>query len=394
MNGPTLGAPSPAQAALIAALPAVIGNLGGVAYWARDTANRITLTQRIAAAEKAVVDAKAGLPWGGIGGYGAGIGVNWATEEYLSTKSALDALTAICEALRVARTGGRRSILSLSDDTPPLAAVSIGDLDTADNVTYNVPGMGADTTSMTGWADAAQRLRDAQLLVTDRGISPAVVAWIGYRAPTVPMSPEPNLDVFGDTLARAGGEGLARDLRGWNAVREGAGASLNVVGHSYGTTTAAYALLAHDLNVGAFVSLGSAGMPTSVGTANDLQVGHVFAGQARDVIPAYEDGEGDQWAWIGRSGSGRRDPIDSDFGATRFGTDGNSALRLSGVTDHSTSMPAPDHGYLDNRTESLYNAALATTNQPDRLTPHVDQGVTDKQKRLVDASETYLQHVR
>jgi hypothetical protein len=384
LNGPVSGTPSAAQAALIAALPAVIGNLGGVAYWARDTANRIVLTERIAAARKAVADTKAALPWGGLGGAGTGVGTNWASDDYLHAKQRLDALGSIDRALQADADGTIRALVSLTDDIPPLAAVAIGDLDIADNVTFTVPGMGTDATSMVGWADVAHRLRAQQILVSDRDLDAAVVAWIGYDAPRVPMSPEVNLDVFGDERAKAGASNLARDLQSWNAVRAGEGASLNIVAHSYGTTTAAYALAGQDMNVEAFVSLGSAGIPSSIATASDLLVGRVYAGQAQDVIPALEEGDGDQWAWLGRWGSDRQNPIDPAFGATRFGTNGNLEMELRGVTDHSTSPHAPEHGYLDNQTEALHNVALATTNQPERMTAHVNPGLTEKQRLIVD----------
>jgi uncharacterized protein YukE len=360
MNAPTLRAPSPAQAALITALPAVIGNLGGVAYWARDTANRITLMQRIAEAEKAVGDAKAALP----------------------LLAELEALKAIERALR-ADSDSIRLLVSLTNDKSPLAAVAIGNLDTAANVTYAVPGMGVDASNMVGWADAAQRLNDEQRLVTDGAVTAAVVAWIGYVTPTVPSSRDVNADVFSDDLARAGAKRLAGDLAGWNAVRGANDSGLHVVAHSYGTTTSAYALANAELRVDSFVSLGSAGMPASVESVRSLNVNHMYVGQARDSIPIYEQGGGDQWGWIGRAGSDRHDPIAPEFGATSFGTNGDRDEMLFAVTDHGVSMKAPEYGYLDRSTESLRNIAYATTGQPEGLSEHKDPGLSKEQTALL-----------
>jgi pimeloyl-ACP methyl ester carboxylesterase len=208
------------------------------------------------------------------------------------------------------------------------------------------------------------------------------------------MSPDINLDVFNDDRAKAGGEALARDLRSWTAIRDGEDASLNVVAHSYGTTTAAYALASRGVQVDAFVSLGSAGIPASIGSARDLQVARMFAGQAQNVIPAIEDGAGDQWAWVGRSGSGGHDPMDPQFGAIRFGTDGDSGNDLHKVTGHSTSLNSPDFGYLDIQTESLRNSALATTNQQSKISPHIEPGLTETQKLLVDSPWSRMPNVR
>jgi hypothetical protein len=393
MNGPTPGTPSAAQAALIAALPAVIGNLGGIAYWARDTANRITLAQRITAATKAVADAKAALPWGAFAHPGSVVPTNVNGAPELRARDELKALLAIEQSL-AAGSGGARTLVSLTDDRPPLAAIAIGDLDTALNVTYAVPGMGADASSMVGWTDVAQRLSDEQRVVTNGLVETAVVAWIGYTTPKVPFSPEPNFDVLSDDLAKAGGINLAADLAGWNAVRAGTDPTLNVVGHSYGTTTSAYALMNAGLRVDSFISLGSAGMPAHVESVRDLDVNHVYVGQARDSMPLYEEGGGDQWGWIGRAGNQRNDPIAAEFGATPFGTDGNQSENLFAVTDHSVSMKAPQHGYLDTNTESLRNVAYATTGQPAGLSEHTPPALSEKQTDFFDSYRTWALYAR
>lgn len=373
--------PTAAQEALVAAIPAVIGNLNGVAYWARDSANRAQLARDIAASKeriRALADlASPGTR--GTQGYAALISQEQAR---------LDGLNNILQSLR--RDGApARHLVSLTRDLPPLAAVSIGDLDTATRVTYTVPGMNTTTSGMTGWTSAGQNLYNEQGRV---GGEPnrAVVAWIGYKTPPTPgLSNGFDSSVLKGDDARAGALLFERDLAGLDAVRAGSSLSLNVVAHSYGTTTASLALAAKDLHVDSFVSLGSAGIERSIATAADIHATSVYAGQAQNVIAGLEDGQGDQWAWTGRVGRGRANPMDTGFGAITFNTDGvDGDPQREGVTDHSTTMGDGGFGYLDGRTESLHNTALATTGQGEKMSVWKDPGLTPLQQALITAMET------
>ncbi len=82
---------------------AVLGNLEGIPYWARDVANQQVLEDRL---ERGNLD---------------------PVEER--------ALRSIRASL-----GDGRFLISMTADIPPLAAISLGDLDTATNVTWAVPG--------------------------------------------------------------------------------------------------------------------------------------------------------------------------------------------------------------------------------------------------------------
>ena len=83
----------------------------------------------------------------------------------------------------------------------------------------------------------------------------------------------------------------------------------------------------------------------------------------------------------GRNPDHEVNPIDSECGSHTFGTDtGSDAGRV--VTDHPTLMSdnGEQAGYLDIRTESLYNTAWAIQGEVEFMTPYVPLGPTDMQK--------------
>jgi hypothetical protein len=95
----------------------------------------------------------------------------------------------------------------------------------------------------------------------------------------------------------------------------------------------------------------SAGIPESIPNARAIHATQVFGAQGQTVIPGVEAGAGDQWAWIGRQGSGRQNPMSADFRAKTFGADGNIERRLVGVTGHDAVIAPNGFGYLDRGTE-------------------------------------------
>lgn len=209
----------------------------------------------------------------------------------------------------------------------------------------------------------------------------------GYETPPAPaLDNNLNLGVLDVNRAVAGGHKLAGALGGLSAVRGESAPQLNIVAHSYGSTTAAVALTQPGIKVDNFVTLGSAGLPDNVHTAADLNAGHVYSGHARDKIPG-ETESGDQWAWTGRENS--RDhhvnPIKPEFGSHAFGTDtGGDAGRP--VTDHNGLMSdgGEQAGYFDEQTESLKNVAWAIRGETEKITPYVPLGPTDLQKALLE----------
>ena len=352
---------SPQQDLLLTKFPVVFGNLEGLPYTARDHANQIALTAAIADLEAQITQLQA---------------------PSAELQEQLGGLQNILKALQSPDGKATRQLISFTEDNPPLAAVSIGDLDTADSVTYAVPGMGTTSSGMTGWTKAGQNLHD----LLPQGS--AVVAWIGYETPPEPKAENGfNRDVLDVNRAVAGGHKLAGALGGLAAVRGETMPQLNIVAHSYGTTTAAVALTQPGIHVDNFITLGSAGLPDNVDNADDLNADQVYSGHARDKVPFIESESGDQWAWIGRDASRdhKVNPIDSEFGSHAFGTDtGSDAGRV--VTDHSTLMSdnGEQAGYLDIRTESLKNTAWAIRGETEKITPYVPLGPTDMQKAWLE----------
>lgn len=344
------------DAADLALLPTsvltTLGNLEGAPYWARGAANVAVLDRRIASAERFLDDL--GRP------------DRVYSAEGRKNAEDLSALESIKASLNAGGPSAPRTLTVLSADHPPLAAVSIGDLDEATNVTWAVPGMGSSTGSMVDWTDAAQNLysEQAKTVPSGRGTTNAVVAWMGYEAPPVP--PASNA-VFGSDYAKDGGEKLATSIKGLDATRAGAMPTVNVLGHSYGTTTASYALTTEGVHVDSFTAIASAGIPDSIHEADEIHADAVYAGQAEVVKPIIEHWSGDEWAAVGRdfSSDHHQDPTAPGFGATSFGADGAPGLKP--VRDHGVHTWYGG-GYLDEDTQSLQNVAYATTGQPERLT--------------------------
>lgn len=195
------------------------------------------------------------------------------------------------------------------------AALAVGDLDTSDHVAYLVPGTGSnlDKTwqALTGDAHRVARLARE----TAPGSTTAVVAWMGYDAPTVE-------NVAVDNAAENGADRLLSDVAAMRASRAVA-AHVTVVAHSYGSTTAGEALQRQMKGIGDVVLIGSPG--AGVDHARDLHVppGHVYVGANSSDPVSYLD-------WFGK------DPTHESFGATRFvAEDPTSNVYRLDFDDHS-----------------------------------------------------------
>ncbi|OUE23482.1 alpha/beta hydrolase [Clavibacter michiganensis] len=350
------------QRALIRSSPELVGNLDGVDYASRDQANRRELRAELRTEHEAVT----------------------AHPDDADARNRLAALTAIRAALHPkAGAGGgvtpQRMLVSLTHRDPPLAAIAVGDLDTARQVAFTVPGMGTYTDDMQLWTETAQNVFDAQSAV-GAPAAHAVVAWVGYR------TPPPGVDATLGDYAERGAPLLASEIAGLHAARRGGDlSSVSVIAHSYGSTMAADALAARDLGVDAFVMLGSAGVEDGIPDARHLHARHVYAGEASDDDEA-------EWGRLSR-----QDPRAPAFGATVISVDGDPARGLLPVTTHAPVLHSPwnddpdsrawttirdpaqraaefaaheeTYGYLDAGTESLRNAAIATT-------PHATERLT------------------
>jgi pimeloyl-ACP methyl ester carboxylesterase len=186
-----------------------------------------------------------------------------------------------------------------------------------------VPGLTNDMTKIDSQGEDAFRLfweashRDAD----GDGVydeSNATIAWMGYDAPSGELTTlEGLLDLGGvsrELKAEEGGHLLADFVDGLRATDQGDRSHLTVIGHSYGSTTAAHAA-ADGLSEDSLVLIGSPGAGGGVDHVSglDAPAGQVFVGS----------GDHDPVTWLGRDGDVGmgHDPAQDDFGAVRFPVD-------------------------------------------------------------------------
>ena len=211
-------------------------------------------------------------------------------------------------------------------------ALALGGVDAAADVAYVGPGMGERVDpDLAGLVSSAHNLQDAARRLAPHG-SVAVVAWLGYDTPGWAQ-------VGFDRLARAGGTLLGKDIDGLRASRGGPDpAHVPVIGHSYGSTTAALGVRAAASTVDDVAFVGSPGV--LVARASDLPVplGHVWVGAA----------SGDEISHLSRFGI---DPAAVDFGAHRFPAEAPPGTAAFG--QHTR--------YFDRGSSSLLNLARIVT---------------------------------
>ncbi|WP_445996293.1 alpha/beta fold hydrolase [Okibacterium fritillariae] len=233
-------------------------------------------------------------------------------------------------------------LVTLDDAMPgrPRVAVSIGDLSSATNVSYLVPGMNSSVAELPDYARAAARIRS-------KDEDSAVVLWLNYDSPGPAEVPR-------DDRAREGASRLAADIAATSIVTSTTGVSprTSVIGHSYGSTLVALALATRPLAVDSVVLVGSAGIPDHL-ALSDLNVPaeQVFVSQAQtDVL-----------ARFGQKVGGRVDPESEAWGARVFGVDGatlTDGTRLEPVVGHNAvggSETDDRRKYFGADTESLHN---------------------------------------
>ena len=275
--------------------PGTIGNLDGIPASVRDTANRRMLTLERTRLERVAADLTSQLDRNRVGGL-----LTDADAGLVQTVRRLEALDAITRTLEQ----GDRQLLVLDNTTgeDTLAAIGTGNVHTATHVAVFVPGLGTDVRGDAERydADVAALGRTAEDMVPE-GESVACVTWMNYQAPHLGWSLlDPRRTVVTATSASIGAPRLRAFLDGLDASR-GPDPHLSLLGHSYGSLTAAIALRdsneaggdeaggndagGDEAGVDAFVALGSPGL--GVGGVANLSVppGHVFAAEARgDVV--------------------------------------------------------------------------------------------------------------
>ncbi|MFT4285340.1 MAG: alpha/beta hydrolase [Protaetiibacter sp.] len=313
------GAPGVGRGILRTLAPELVGNLEGIPYRARDLANRDVL--RAAAGE---LDAR--LASGTVG--------RAERDELVGRHHMLD------EIARALGSGEGRRLVSLDVTGEGRAVIAVGDIATADYVSYLVPGMffGVDA-QIEAWTETAQTLVDDQQRWLDtlhpgEGATVAAVAWIGYTTPSL-------VNVASMELAREGRDALTDSLQGLRAARGDDQPYLAVLAHSYGSTAALLSLAEDDVSVDALAVVGSPGSPARSVSELHVTDANVWVGAAEwDPIPA--------------SGVFGSQPASRAYGAHLFsvaaGTDPLTGARLDGAVTH--------NDYFASGGMSLRNLAL------------------------------------
>ncbi len=326
------------RVAVIATYPELIGAANGLPAEVRDEANRLLLDNDLATLAAATER-------------------GWLTD---SEREIRDNVLAAQEALADADstidrvTGGPvPSFLTLYQPAAfgndGAIAISVGNPDTADNVTTFVPGITTDGTSAGTYVDAVQAIYESARL-SDHTASTSATMWIGYDAPSgADLGNTPT-----EGAAIAGGDRLADYVDGVVATRGTDQPHLTVIGHSYGSTTMAHAASDHGLPADDLVFLGSPGAGGGVDEVSDLGGPEVWVGNAsRDLVPALAD---DGWFGSGSffGGGLGNDVAEDTFGAHRF--------QAESPERNSTFRNTTDHGrYWDDGSESLFNLGQIVT---------------------------------
>ncbi len=311
------------RARLVASAPAVVGNLDGVPYDVRDRANRRTLADGL-------VDPDA-------------------------PADTLAMLGQVQVALQHEPGAPVRDLVVLDTRGSGRAAIAVGDLATASDVTVVVPGMFFTVTGqMHDFADTADGLYDEQSSLTalaapGSGTGVAVVAWMGYRTPDLS-------NILSLGLAQTGAARLERVVDGLDAIRRDERPRLNVVAHSYGSTTAMMALSSGRMQADSLTVLGSPGSDVRSAAQLAVRAGQVFVGDAHD----------DPIAGSGYFGT---DPGSASFGSTLLDLSGSAVATADGTFRR----PIGHNDYLKPGTASLHDVALIGVGRGD-LIRHRDGG--------------------
>jgi hypothetical protein len=280
-------------------MPAVLGRLDGLPAAVRDAANRTVLAQERARLEPMLPELRAAVSRATAAPAGRGdaesvahvLRVRSAQDELTSAETALAAMAALVAML--AQAGPRRQLLSFGvGGRRVTAAVSVGDVSTAEHVAVFVPGLTSqvhDPATFVAYdRQMAELVRTAGQMVAAPSDGPpaagsgdhvAAVTWLDYEAPQWDELLEPDHSVLIPLAARRAGAALASFVTGLDAARDRE-PHLTLLGHSYGSTTVGYALQ-DDTGADDAVVFGSPGVGTSDVRDLHLPPGHAWLLEAR-----------------------------------------------------------------------------------------------------------------
>lgn len=320
-------------------VPSLIGNLDGVPYEVRDSANRATLERTLTVLRQDLRSTP-----------GRGAAAELATRVGMLEK--------VQASLTETPGGPARTLLLLDTAMPGRAAVVLGDLLTADYVSILVPGaLLSIREHMTEWTKVTADLyadQNTWLDMFGEDATVATVSWIGYQTPDV-------TNVYGLDLAEEGAAFLSGTVNGLRELRGTDQPFISAFAHSYGATAATLALSRGDMRLDALAMMGSPG--GSASSVRDLAVpaGKVWVGEAA-------------WDPVVQTAFFGVDPGSEAFGARTMsvagGVDPLTGVALTASVGHDW--------YLEPGTESLRNLSLIGIDRGDWVTEGVaaDAGKT------------------
>lgn len=324
----------------------LVGNLDGIPVTIRDAANRSWLDRSIASREAILVD---GTDLGAL----------------RTAQTELHMLGEVTRALGTADSVPSRRLLTVDPHGEGRAAVVLGDLATADYVTYLVPGMFFTIDGqINDWTDDAARIYDEQVswlnLIGEKNSGEAsktvaVVAWMGYETPDL-------TSIASLELAGEGRDAIASAVEGLLAERSGNEPYVSIIAHSYGSTAALMALTEYDFEIDALSVIGSPG--SAAQSVDELHVrnGNVFVGEAAwDPVP--------NTAFFGS------DPGSDSYGAKHINVSGG----IDRITNEVLAASIGHNGYFAAGSESVRNLALIGIGQEELVT---DGSKRDNEKTL------------
>lgn len=311
---------APVKARLITVAPGIVGNLDGVPFGIRDLANRERLGLTIRDLQQQLDT-------------GVGRGMNVEVTNHLHM------LTQIRDALDAPVGDPERTLVSLDTAAPGRAAIVVGDITTADYVSYLIPGMFFTIDGQVDyWADTATTLYKDQRAWLERlgesGRTVAAVAWIGYQTPHL-------LNVGSLTLADEGAVYLTNAIQGLQTLRGNNQPYVSIMAHSYGSTAAMIALQGGAFQIDALAVVGSPGSSAQTAAGLAVRGGNVFVGEAG-------------WDPVVNSAFYGSDPGSPSYGAYRMGVAGGA----DAVTSQSLEASYGHNEYFQPGSESMRNMAL------------------------------------
>lgn len=359
--------------------PGWVGNLDGVAFTARDEANRsllavhrATLVGRQESLEKAL----AGNRFGGA-----------FTHDDAALDHVNDKLAALAEIERtLAKPGDRQLLLLDLSAERAQAAMARGNVDTSADVAVFIPGMSANVSGALRLYDTTMGQLQQRAELEGKRLKPAgqgtvaVVTWIGYQAPQMGWDLIGRNSVASDHAAQSGAALLVPFLQGVGAARDsatpvssardsatpvsatsGRDVHLTLLGHSYGSTVAGLALQ-QNTGVDDVVFFGSPGIGTSNPPDLLLDGGHAYYIEARrDVVGDLGYfGTDPSHLPVEHASAKRSAFVDRVAGECGY---------FKEVVGHSS--------YLEDYSTSQYNLSVVVAGQAERLVRDAGQGLGD-----------------